>query len=258
MRSVRASSLYESSRLAAGYAFSRPPVHQAIIARIAGRLPTRQGGLRALDVGCGAGLSTAALAPAAPRRVGLEPSRAMLAYGRSVDPGAQFVAGRAERLPFASQSFDLVAAAGSLNYVNLDAFLPEAARVLDPGGMLLVYDFSAARRMRGDARLSAWFEAFERRYPFPPGYALDIRTTNLAAHGFRLVDYLAIEAAVPMTPAAYLDYAMSETSVELALARGEGERRVREWCATGLEPLFASQPREILFDAYVALIGLGS
>ena len=108
-------SVYDSERLAVGYAFDRPPVHEQILrsARLARRAD------RALDVGCGAGLSTAALAPLARQVVGLEPVPAMLAHRRTVAPRARFVIGRAEWLPFPAESFDLVAAAGSLNYADL-------------------------------------------------------------------------------------------------------------------------------------------
>ncbi|MEU0557189.1 hypothetical protein [Dactylosporangium sp. NPDC006015] len=51
-------SVYDSERLAAAYAFDRPPVHQQILR--SARLDRRA--RRALDVGRGAGLSTAALA----------------------------------------------------------------------------------------------------------------------------------------------------------------------------------------------------
>ena len=52
-------SVYDSERLADAYAFDRPPVHEQILRSV--RL-SRQAD-QALDVGCGAGLSTAALAP---------------------------------------------------------------------------------------------------------------------------------------------------------------------------------------------------
>ncbi|MGH3298748.1 MAG: class I SAM-dependent methyltransferase, partial [Trebonia sp.] len=104
-------SVYDNERLAVGYAFDRPPVHERILrsADLAARAD------RALDVGCGAGLSTAALAPLARQVVGLEPIPAMLAHRRTVAPQASFVIGQAERLPFTAGSFDLVSAAGSLN-----------------------------------------------------------------------------------------------------------------------------------------------
>ena len=54
-------SVYDSERLAAAYAFDRPPIHDKILR--AARLDRQAD--RALDIGCGAGLSTAALAPLA-------------------------------------------------------------------------------------------------------------------------------------------------------------------------------------------------
>ena len=75
-------SVYDSERLAAAYAADRPPVHEHILrsARLVGQAD------RALDVGCGAGLSTAALAPLARRVSGLEPIPAMLAHRRTIAP----------------------------------------------------------------------------------------------------------------------------------------------------------------------------
>jgi len=68
-------SVYDSERLAAGYAFDRPPVHERILR--SAPLKERPANL-ALDVGCGAGLSTAALAPFARQAIGLEPVATML------------------------------------------------------------------------------------------------------------------------------------------------------------------------------------
>ncbi|KAB8195138.1 methyltransferase domain-containing protein [Nonomuraea phyllanthi] len=95
-------SVYDSERLAAGYAFDRPQVHRHILAPVRLRRPAG----RALDIGCGAGVSTAALAPLAEHVVGLEPVPAMLAHRRSVAPSARFAVGAAERLPFAAASFE--------------------------------------------------------------------------------------------------------------------------------------------------------
>jgi ubiquinone/menaquinone biosynthesis C-methylase UbiE len=134
-------SVYDSERLAAAYAFDRPAIHEQILR--SARLDRRAD--RALDVGCGAGLSTAALAPLARQVIGLEPISTMLAHRRTVAPHATFVMGQAERLPFAAGSFDLVAAAGSLNYADLSAALAEIARVLTSAGAFLLYDFSVGR-----------------------------------------------------------------------------------------------------------------
>jgi ubiquinone/menaquinone biosynthesis C-methylase UbiE len=89
-------------------------------------------------------VSTAALAPFARQATGLEPVSAMLAHWRAVAPHARFVIGQAERLPFAAGSFDLVTAAGSLNYADLPSALAEIGRVLTWDGTFLLYDFPPA------------------------------------------------------------------------------------------------------------------
>jgi SAM-dependent methyltransferase len=250
----RTASIYDSPRLAAKYATDRPPVHPHIIRAMGAHLrrPVRAG--RALDIGCGAGLSTAALEPLAEMAVGLEPVRVMLAHRRAVAPRARFVVGRAEALPFAAGTFDLLTAAGSLNYADLGLFLPEAARVLAPDGVLAIYDFSAGRRLRGSARLEAWFAAFEARYPSPPDYDLDVRGLGYAAAGLRLETVETLEVAVPMDLAGYVAYALGETNVEAAIRRGVPETEVRAWCLQTLAPVFGAAPLEVLFDAYVAYV----
>ena len=240
--------------MAAGYAFSRPAVHPHIIRKIREDLRLEGPVGCALDIGCGAGHSAAALAPLARRVVGLEPAVAMLAHRHTVAPGASFVAARAEQLPFAAGSFDLVTAAGALNYVDLGLFLPDLARVLTARGVLVIYDFSAGRRLRGSGALNAWYAEFERRYPPKPGYEMDVRRLEDAQAGLTLVAFKPFEVAVPMTMAQYVQYAMSETGVELAVARGVPETEIRTWCESTLAGVLGEEPRDILFDAYVAYV----
>lgn len=253
---ARSQSIYDSFRLAAAYAYDRPPVHQRIVQTIgehlgitkAKRLP------RALDVGCGAGLSTAALEPLAKTVVGIEPVLTMLKHSHAVAPHAFFLVGQAEHLPFSSQAFDLLTAAGSLNYADLELFLPEAGRVLAPNGTLAIYDFSAGRRLRGSNMLGEWYSGFERRYPAPTGYHLDAMGLAYSRSGLRIAGYEELEVAVPMTVSSYLPYALSETSVELAISRGVPEAEVRDWCQSTLADVFGAESLEVLFDAYVAFV----
>ncbi len=245
-------SLYDSERLARGYAYDRPPVHQAVITAMREHLP--QGFNRALDVGCGAGLSTAALAPLTCCAYGIEPVENMLKHRRAVTDRANFVAARAEHLPFAANTFDLLTAAGSLNYANLDLFFPEAVRLLTNEGVLVIYDFSEGRRLRGDERLERWYATFKQRYPSPPGYAMEVCALSYERYGLSLHAYHEIEVAVPLNLDRYLRYALSETCVELAIARGIDEFAIRTWCNETLSKIFDPNPREVLFDAYFALV----
>ena len=245
-------SVYDSERLAAAYARDRPPVHEQILR--SARLPRQAD--QALDVGCGAGLSTAALAPFARRLTGLEPVSTMLTHWRTVAPRARFVIGQAERLPFADQSFDLVSAAGSLNYADLPAALAEIARVLTRDGTFLLYDFSTGRRSETGDELARWFGSFERRFPWPPGWQpLDVRGLPLAAHRLRLVDYADVETRLPMSFDAYLRYMLSETNVDNAIARGAcTAEQARDWCRETLAPVFAGGQLTVVIPGHVATL----
>lgn len=244
-------SVYDSERLAAAYAFDRPSVHEQFV---------RSAGLsqadRALDIGCGAGLSTAALVPLARHVVGLEPVPAMLAHRQTVAPHARFVIAQAERLPFAAASYDLVAAAGSLNYTDLPSAFAEVARVLTPDGTFLLYDFSPPRRSVSGGHLERWFASFEQRFPWPLGWEpFDVRELPLRRYGLRLLRYADVEARLTMTFDAYLRYMLSETNVEHAIASGAGSaEEVREWCRQTLKAVFGGDEVTAVIPGYVATL----
>jgi len=107
-------------------------------------------GVRALDVCCGTGDVTFALANRGATVVGLDFSAAMLEVaGRRQARLASLPAGRVEfrqgdalALPFADGAFDVVTISyGLRNLADFQAGLRELTRVLAPGGRLLVLDF---------------------------------------------------------------------------------------------------------------------
>jgi SAM-dependent methyltransferase len=246
--------IYDSRRLAHGYAFLRPPVHPRVLALVAEDLHIDTPVARALDVGAGAGLSTAALAPFARLAVGVEPNVEMLVYSRQVAPSGTFVAAKAEALPFAGPAFDLVTAAGSLNYVDLDVFLPRIAELLTASGTLVVYDFSSGRRLTDDPRLERWFAAFEARYPYPGGYHFDLARLDSPAAGLRIEHRRDFVIGLPLSASAYLDYVLTESNVEQAIASGDDEPAIREWCRAGITPMFGDGVREVLFEGYIVYV----
>jgi ubiquinone/menaquinone biosynthesis C-methylase UbiE len=249
--------LYNSARIAAGYAFARPPVHERMLERVRHDLGLRDRVQSALDVGCGAGRSTAALQPLAHRVVGVEPAAAMLAHCHAVAPHARFVVGTAEQLPFPPATFDLVTAAGAINYTDVGQSLQELARVLRRTGAIIIYDFSAGRRFAEDMSLEQWYEEFDRRWPNAPGYARDVRTLPFDAAGLALASFSELAVTIEMSAEAYSRYAMSETRVELARASGEDESAIEHWCAQTLVRLFGDRSRDVVFDGYIACVRHG-
>jgi len=245
-------SIYRSDRLAAAYAFSRPPVHRHVAARLSQRLPGDHRVDTALDIGCGAGVSTAVLVPLARRLVGVEPCAPMLKYAAAVAPGARFLVGRAEALPFSPSAFDLVTAAGSLNYADIERSLSEAARVMSRHGLFVPYDFSGGRRLRDDAGLEVWYAGFRSRFPSPPGYSLDLQAVGYRTHGLTLVGYERFEVAIMMSSTTYTDYILGDTGVERAIADGQSVSNIRRYCKEGITAIFEGGTREVIFEVEIA------
>ena len=117
------------------------------------------GGREVLEVGCGTGLIMRGLDGRAKRLVGVDISPGMLAEARR--RGFEVLEGRAEKLPFADESFDLAYSFKVLAHVpEIELALREMARVLRPGGHLVAEFYNAlslrrlAKRLGGPGKIS--------------------------------------------------------------------------------------------------------
>ncbi len=121
--------------------FTYRPIHDAVLARIDGLEPSM-----VVDLGCGTGQLTQRLIRGFPDAniVGVDLSDGMLteAAGRLRQVGSDdqpLVRADALQLPFAASSIDLVVCTESFHwYPDQAAALAELARVLNPGGRLLI------------------------------------------------------------------------------------------------------------------------
>ncbi len=103
-----------------------------------------------LDVATGTGdFAIAARKTGADKIVGFDLSEQMIRVGeqkvkrRKLDKLIQFVKGDSENMPFEDESFDAITVAfGVRNFENLEAGLDEFYRVLKPGGVAVVLEFS--------------------------------------------------------------------------------------------------------------------
>jgi SAM-dependent methyltransferase len=105
---------------------------------------TQSGFADALDVGCGEGRFCRKLQQAGLRTTGIDPTETLLEQARRLDPVGSYVPAYAEALPFPNEHFDLVVSYLSLiDIPDIATAIPEMARVLRPGGALLIANLNS-------------------------------------------------------------------------------------------------------------------
>ena len=120
---------------------------------------------RLLDVGCGAGLALRCAADRGADVTGLDAAPGMLDYARRRVPGAEFVQGEIQSLPFADNAFDAVTGFNSFQYAaDPVAALREAKRVTAPGGRILALVWSPAEM----CELAPHLQSLGALMPAPP------------------------------------------------------------------------------------------
>lgn len=98
----------------------------------------------ALDVGCGEGRFCRMLRARGIAATGIDPTQALLECARALDPGGDYRPGRAEALDFADGAFDLAVSYLTLiDIADVDRAIAEMARVLRPGGVLLIANLTS-------------------------------------------------------------------------------------------------------------------
>lgn len=147
---------------------------------------------RALDVSTGGGHTALALAPHVATMVASDLTPRMLAAARnfltaSGVANASYVIADAERLPFLDASFDLVTVRiAPHHYASLSAAVREMARVLRPGGRLVLVDNIAPEDATLDALGNRWEQ--ERDPSHVRNYTVSEWRAHLADVGLTITD----------------------------------------------------------------------
>jgi ubiquinone/menaquinone biosynthesis C-methylase UbiE len=139
----------------------------------------------ALDVACGGGFSTRALAAAGHTVLAtdLTPESVAAARGAVDAARVRWAAAAAERLPVRTGSVNVVGCRiAAHHFADVAAFVDETARVLVPDGMLLLVDTTVPE----DETLAAWLDDVERRRDPSHGRSWPLSRWRAVLSGARL------------------------------------------------------------------------
>lgn len=142
----------------------------------------------ALDVGCGEGRFCRMLSAHGVRVTGIDPTATLLDAARARHPEGRYVRANAEQLPLDDGAFDLVVSYLSLIDIHdIDPAIREMARVLAPGGTLLIANLNSFNTACAD---QGWIhDARGERLHFPIDDYLEERGMWVEWRGIRIINY---------------------------------------------------------------------
>jgi SAM-dependent methyltransferase len=234
------------------YAKGRPDLHPPIVRRICEVTGCSRFGA-VLDVGCGTGLSTRALADVADRVVGVDSSADMLAHAAQV-PAIAYQLARAESLPFADGSFDLINVGLAFHWFQQEAFLREARRVLRAdGGWLVIYNSGFLGQLHGEDDFARWHrDVYLARYPTPPRSRASVTDERVRPFGFRLARKETHDQDIPLSRDEFVSYLLTQSNVIAVVEQGtERLEDVAQFLQTASEPFFRGETKALKWQSHI-------
>lgn len=173
---ARAHSFNTAAAHYAAYRPSYPPALFDAVEELAGR---PLAGARVADIGAGTGIATAVLLARGARVIAVEPGEGMAAELHRAHPEVPLVRGNGNALPLADDSADLLTYAQAWHWTDPARAIPEAMRVLRPGGALALWwnitDTDVPWQRAQAERLRTFFGVEQPKTPSPGDHARTLR-----------------------------------------------------------------------------------
>lgn len=248
--------LFDSKRIASGYANDRPWLHKSVIEQIqaefANRIPFENG----LDVGCGAGLSTRALELICNKVTGTDISEEMVRICQTQYPASDliFYAAKAEETEMPQSPYDIVTAAGVVDWVDKDKFLENMKLVMAENAPLILYDFWISDRMLGNPEYTVWFQnQYLANFPKPPrNETLWEQKDILQIFSYAKQTICQMQHEFDML--SFIRFMMTQTNINSKIESGRmTENEVFRWMQETLSPIFQKRRQTLIFDGYIRI-----
>jgi SAM-dependent methyltransferase len=220
-------------------------------------------GKNVLDIGCGAGHSSALIKEAGATVVGVDAAQGLVDYAKKTFDGVEFQVGGIEELAFGDDEFDVVFAANSVQYAaDLGAALGELARVCRPGGSIVAGLFGPPDGVSYKPVLDALGQFMPKPPPGgKPGGPFRLSAPGVLEEGFTSAGITVSQSGEVNCPFKYASWdqfwrgtrAAGPTQMAIGLA---GLDAVEEATRKAVEPLTAADG-SITFDTNVFIYVVG-
>ncbi len=254
---------FDSKRIALGYA-KRPWLHKSVIEQLLRdcNLDSSYKFKNGLDVGCGAGLSTKALRLICDKVTGTDIADSMVEVCRDLygkDTSYSFYVAKAEETKVPDTKYDIVTAAGCINWVDEKKFMANMNEVLEANGLIVIYDFGITDKMVGSKAYTTWYQdEYLKRFPKP--FRKENKWTQAdLPDGFIMEKQTDYDIEYEFGLESFVDFMLIQSNVNAQIESGSlTADEAREWLKTSLEPIFEHSQKQLIFHGYSWYIRKGA
>lgn len=244
---------FDYKRIAQGYK-DRPFLHKQVIEQFQ-RDISRQYFSNGLDIGCGAGLSSKALKRICGHVTGADISAEMIRVAREVcecAEGYDFIVSKAEEIPAGYSKYDIVTAAGVIQWVEREPFLLNLKNIMSEHGYILIYDFCISDKMKNSESYSLWwYDMYLKEFPKPFRNEYVWTNDDVEKYGFTMLNQVQYEMEYEFDMDSFIKFMMIQSNVNTKI-EGEGRdiNAVRKWFEQSLAPIFNFEKKTLIFEGY--------
>lgn len=242
---------FDTHRIAEGYA-KRPWLHKEVMKRIQDdcNIENLESGL---DVGCGAGLSTKALRLICNHVTGTDISSEMIAVCNDLydDESYDFYVAKAEETKEPARPYDMITAAGVVNWVDRERFLYSADKVLGRDGLIVIYDFWITDKMYNNKEYTKWYQE-EYLVRFPKPYRKEnVWQQNDLTESFFMEKQIRYDLQYIFDLDEFVEFMMIQSNVNEVVDKGYiSISEARDWMKKSLGKIFDNERRTLIFEGY--------
>lgn len=249
---------FDDKRIAHGYGTDRPWLHKFVMARLKSDLNLTKTFHNGLDVGCGAGLSTKALGLICDHVTGTDISDEMIRVCKELYSTSEFsfYTAKAEETPLPETPYDIVTAAGVINWVDQDRFLKNMSMVMAKNALLIIYDFWITDHMSGSDAYTEWFHnQYLAHFPKPPRKEDTWNQSGMPAE-FVIKKQVTYQIQHEFDLDSYIRFMMTQSNIHLQIKQHQKtEPEIYSFLHQTLSPIFHGTmfhgtSQTLIFDAY--------